>query len=154
LVKVIFDAGVASRLLNLIRTRDNTRSVDGPGLRWRKALRFGTFGRVEAGLPARIVKIRATRVTVRSPKQGSHMMKSSLRILLLVTAFDSLAQRVYVELVDAGHDLAVGVVRDANDMTAAVESFPPDVIVAPYLKSIIPESILAHVHLLDRTPRN
>ena len=81
-------------------------------------------------------------------------MKSSLRILLLVTAFDSLAQRVYVELVDAGHDLAVGVVRDANDMTAAVESFPPDVIVAPYLKSIIPESILAHVHLLDRTPRN
>ena len=68
-------------------------------------------------------------------------MKPSLRILLLVTAFNSLAQRVYVELVDAGHDLAVGVVRDANDMTAAVESFPPDVIVAPYLKSIIPESI-------------
>jgi hypothetical protein len=64
-----------------------------------------------------------------------------MRILLLVTAFNSLTQRVYVELADAGHDLAVGVVHDANDMAAAVESFPPDVIVAPYLKSVIPESI-------------
>jgi putative two-component system hydrogenase maturation factor HypX/HoxX len=64
-----------------------------------------------------------------------------MRILLLATAFNSLTQRVYVELADAGHDLAVGVVGDADDMVAAIESFPPDVIVAPYLKSVIPESI-------------
>jgi putative two-component system protein, hydrogenase maturation factor HypX/HoxX len=64
-----------------------------------------------------------------------------MRILLLVTDFNSLTQRVYVELADAGHDLAVGVARGASEMAAAVESFPPDVIVAPYLKSIIPESI-------------
>jgi putative two-component system protein, hydrogenase maturation factor HypX/HoxX len=64
-----------------------------------------------------------------------------MRILVLATGFNSLTQRGCVGLVDAGHDLAVNVVRDASDMAAAVESFPPDVIVAPYLKSVIPESI-------------
>jgi putative two-component system hydrogenase maturation factor HypX/HoxX len=64
-----------------------------------------------------------------------------MRILLFATAFNSLTQRVYVELADEGHDLAVSVVQGGNDMTAAVEEFPPDVIVAPYLKCAIPESI-------------
>jgi putative two-component system hydrogenase maturation factor HypX/HoxX len=64
-----------------------------------------------------------------------------MRILLLVTAFNSLTQRVYVELADEGHDLAVSVVRGGDDMTVAVEEFLSDVIVAPYLKSGIPESI-------------
>lgn len=64
-----------------------------------------------------------------------------MRILLLATAFNSLTQRVYVELADVGHDLGVSVVRDGDGMVAAVEAFLPDVIVAPYLKSAIPESI-------------
>lgn len=64
-----------------------------------------------------------------------------MRVLLFATAFNSLTQRVYVELADEGHDLAVSVVQGGNDMTAAVEEFLPDVIVAPYLKCAIPESI-------------
>lgn len=64
-----------------------------------------------------------------------------MRILLFATAFNSLTQRVYVELADDGHDLAVSVVQGGDDMTAAVKEFLPDVIVAPYLKCAIPESI-------------
>lgn len=64
-----------------------------------------------------------------------------MRILLLATAFNSLTQRVYVELTDIGHDLAVSLVQDGDDVAAAVEDFLPDVIIAPYLKCAIPESI-------------
>jgi putative two-component system hydrogenase maturation factor HypX/HoxX len=42
-----------------------------------------------------------------------------MRILLLATAFNSLTQRVYVELTDIGHDLAVSLVRDGDDVAAA-----------------------------------
>jgi formyl transferase-like protein len=66
---------------------------------------------------------------------------SIIRILLLATAFNSLTQRVYVELTDLGHDLAVSLVPDGDDVAAAVEDFLPDVIIAPYLKCAIPESI-------------
>jgi putative two-component system hydrogenase maturation factor HypX/HoxX len=66
---------------------------------------------------------------------------SIMRILLLATAFNSLTERVYVELSDIGHDLAVSLVRDGDDVAAAVEDFLPDVIIAPYLKCAIPESI-------------
>lgn len=72
-----------------------------------------------------------------------------MRILILATAFNSLTQRVYLELADASHDLAVSLVQNVNDMIAAVASFRPEVIVAPYLKSIIPESIWqAHTCLI------
>ncbi len=72
-----------------------------------------------------------------------------MRILLMATAFNSLTQRVYVELADVGHELAVSLVRDGDDMAAAVASFRPDVIVASYLKSVIPESIWrAHTCLI------
>lgn len=76
------------------------------------------------------------------PLVGTHLNGASLmRVLLFATAFNSLTQRVYVELADEGHDVAVSVVPGGDDMTAAVEEFLPDVIVAPYLKSAIPESI-------------
>jgi putative two-component system hydrogenase maturation factor HypX/HoxX len=64
-----------------------------------------------------------------------------MRILLLTHSFNSLTQRIYVELVDAGH--AVAVEFDVNDRVTeeAVGSWQPDLVVAPFLKRAIPESV-------------
>ena len=60
-----------------------------------------------------------------------------MRILLLTHSFNSLAQRLYLELAARGHELSVEF--DINDATTAeaVELFLPDVIVAPYLRRAI-----------------
>jgi putative two-component system hydrogenase maturation factor HypX/HoxX len=65
----------------------------------------------------------------------------AMRILLLTHAFNSLTQRLYVELVDAGHSVSVEL--DINDRVTeeAVALFRPDAILAPFLKRAIPESV-------------
>ncbi len=64
-----------------------------------------------------------------------------MRILLLVHSFNSLSQRVFVELDERGHEVSVEFdVNDANTIEA-VELFSPDVIIAPFLKRAIPEAI-------------
>lgn len=65
----------------------------------------------------------------------------SLRILLLCTAFNGLSQRVWCELRGQGHELEVLAGGDGEAMRAAVVRFAPDLIVAPMLKSAIPEDI-------------
>jgi len=64
-----------------------------------------------------------------------------MRILLLVHGFNSLSQRLFVELRDDGHDVTVEF--DINDGTLrkAVELFAPDVILAPFLKRAIPADV-------------
>ena len=64
-----------------------------------------------------------------------------MRILLLAHAFNGLTQRLYVELAARGHDLSVEF--DINDAvtTEAVEMFRPDLVLAPYLRRAIPESV-------------
>jgi len=64
-----------------------------------------------------------------------------MRILLLVHAFNSLSQGLYVALSDDGHELSVEF--DINDSVTceAVNLFGPDVILAPYLKRTIPPSV-------------
>jgi putative two-component system protein, hydrogenase maturation factor HypX/HoxX len=64
-----------------------------------------------------------------------------MRVLLLVHGFNSLSQRLFVELQADGHDVSVEF--DINDATLAeaVEMFAPDVILAPFLKRPIPERI-------------
>jgi putative two-component system hydrogenase maturation factor HypX/HoxX len=64
-----------------------------------------------------------------------------MRILLLVHAFNSLSQGLYVALSDDGHELSVEF--DINDSVTceAVSLFRPDVILAPYLKRAIPPSV-------------
>ncbi len=64
-----------------------------------------------------------------------------MRILLLTHAFNSLSQRLYAELVEHGHTLAVELdISDAVTEDAA-ERFRPDLIIAPYLKRAIPEAV-------------
>jgi len=64
-----------------------------------------------------------------------------MKILLLCHAFNSLTQRLFVELQAQGHDISVEF--DINDETSlqAVQLFQPELIIAPYLKRAIPESI-------------
>jgi len=64
-----------------------------------------------------------------------------LRILLLVHAFNSLSQRLHVELARDGHELSVEL--DIHDRVTceAVDLFRPDVILAPFLKRAIPSSV-------------
>ncbi|WP_222423810.1 enoyl-CoA hydratase-related protein [Lysobacter antibioticus] len=65
----------------------------------------------------------------------------SLRILFLCTAYNGLAQRAWAELSELGHQVAVQVAADAATMRAAVARERPQLIVAPMLKSAIPEDI-------------
>jgi putative two-component system hydrogenase maturation factor HypX/HoxX len=64
-----------------------------------------------------------------------------MRILFLTHAFNSLTQRLFVELNGQGHEVSVEF--DINDGVAAqaVDLFQPDLVIAPFLKRAIPESI-------------
>ena len=64
-----------------------------------------------------------------------------MRILLLTHSFNSLCQRLFVELEAAGHEISVEF--DINDAVTeeAVALFEPDCLVAPFLKRAIPESV-------------
>lgn len=64
-----------------------------------------------------------------------------MRILFLTHAFNSLSQRLFLELTERGHDVSIEF--DINDAVTAeaVELFAPGLIVAPFLKRAIPEHI-------------
>ena len=64
-----------------------------------------------------------------------------MRILFITHSFNSLSQRLYCELSERGH--LVSIEFDIADSVAeeAVALFKPDLIVAPYLRRAIPESI-------------
>lgn len=64
-----------------------------------------------------------------------------MRILLLAHSFNSLTQRLLVELRAAGHVLSVELDIADSVTLEAVALFAPDVIVAPFLKRAIPEAI-------------
>ena len=64
-----------------------------------------------------------------------------MRILFLTHAFNSLTQRLYVELTALGHEISIEF--DINDSVTveAVELFKPHLILAPYLRRAIPEVV-------------
>lgn len=64
-----------------------------------------------------------------------------MRILFLTHAFNSLTQRLYVELTRMGHEVSVEF--DINDAVTieAVDLFRPHLILAPYLRRAIPQAI-------------
>lgn len=64
-----------------------------------------------------------------------------MRILFLSTAHNSLSQRAFVELRDLGHDVYVQIASSNHVMEEAVKVYAPDLIIAPFLKKYIPESI-------------
>jgi len=64
-----------------------------------------------------------------------------MRILFLASAHNSLSQRLLIELTNAGHEIRVAVVATRQEMTDAVAQETPDLIIAPMLKSAIPEEV-------------
>jgi putative two-component system protein, hydrogenase maturation factor HypX/HoxX len=64
-----------------------------------------------------------------------------MQILFLVSAHNSLSQRAWVALTELGHDVAIAVVDSRSAMEAAVRVHAPELIVCPFLKTMIPESI-------------
>ena len=64
-----------------------------------------------------------------------------MRILFLTRSFNSLAQRLYVELVALGHEISLEFdIADAVTIEA-VALFRPDLVIAPFLKRAIPEAV-------------
>lgn len=64
-----------------------------------------------------------------------------MRILLLAHSFNSLTQRLWVELGDLGHDVTCEF--DVNDSVCveAIQLAKPDIVIAPFLKRAIPETV-------------
>jgi len=71
-----------------------------------------------------------------------------MRILLLTHAFNSLAQRLFVDLRAAGHDVTVEL--DINEAVTreAVSLAAPDLVIAPFLKRAIAEAVWRSVPCL------
>jgi putative two-component system protein, hydrogenase maturation factor HypX/HoxX len=68
-----------------------------------------------------------------------------MRILFLTHGFNSLTQRLYVELTALGHDISVEFDIIDSVTVEAVELFRPDLIVAPYLRRAIPEEVWSRI---------
>jgi len=64
-----------------------------------------------------------------------------VRVLFLVHSFNSLTQRLFVALRDAGHEVSVEFDVNPETTIGAVELYRPDLIVAPFLKRAIPEPV-------------
>ncbi|MEU0315868.1 enoyl-CoA hydratase-related protein [Nocardioides sp. NPDC006273] len=66
-----------------------------------------------------------------------------MRILLLVSAYNGLTQRVWCDLKEAGHDVGVllAPVHDDPSLVAAVDAIEPDLILCPFLKHRVPEQV-------------
>ena len=66
-----------------------------------------------------------------------------MKILLICHSFNSLTQRLHVELRERGHRVSVELdVNDANTREA-VDLFEPDLVIAPFLKRAISPDVLA-----------
>ncbi|WFB06357.1 enoyl-CoA hydratase-related protein [Streptomyces sp. LX-29] len=64
-------------------------------------------------------------------------------ILLLASAFNSLTQRVFAELSDRGHRVAVELALGEESVREALHRHVPDLVVAPMLTTAIPEDVCA-----------
>jgi len=69
------------------------------------------------------------------------MLAAAMRILFLTHSFNSLSQRLFVELRRLGHEISIEF--DINDRVTeeAVALCRPDLVIAPFLKRAIPESV-------------
>jgi len=64
-----------------------------------------------------------------------------MRILLLASAYNSMSQRVHVELADRGHEVSVELAIGEEFMREGVRRYDPDLVIAPMLTTAIPSDI-------------
>jgi putative two-component system protein, hydrogenase maturation factor HypX/HoxX len=82
-----------------------------------------------------------------NPLRGAASIRPAARtqrVLFLVSAHNSLSQRAQIALTELGHEVSVAVVSSPAEMEAAVAGNRPELIVCPFLKRLIPESIWAN----------
>ncbi|MEU9233828.1 hydrogenase maturation protein [Streptomyces subrutilus] len=66
-----------------------------------------------------------------------------MHVLLVASAFNSLTQRVHAELRDHGHSVAVELALPHVPLAAAVHRHRPDLVIAPMLRTALPEEVWA-----------
>ena len=71
-----------------------------------------------------------------------------MRILLLAHSFNSLTQRVHVELAELGHDVSVELDVHDDLTRQGIALFAPELVIATFLKRAIPEDIWRAVRCL------
>ncbi|MCW2869189.1 hydrogenase maturation protein [Actinacidiphila oryziradicis] len=72
-----------------------------------------------------------------------------MRILLVASAFNSLTQRIQADLSDRGHTPALALATEDEVVRAAVRRYAPELIVAPMLRTALPEDVWsAHTCLI------
>ena len=64
-----------------------------------------------------------------------------MRVLLLVTAFNGLTQRVYEQLKFRKHEVRVLFAGHSDEIRSVISDFSPDIILCPFLKQRIAEEI-------------
>jgi len=64
-----------------------------------------------------------------------------MKLLLLVTAFNSQTQAVYTRLQDKGHEVAVCFAINEVQMLEEIEDYEPEMILCPFLKAYLPSNI-------------
>jgi putative two-component system hydrogenase maturation factor HypX/HoxX len=64
-----------------------------------------------------------------------------MRILLIVSAYNSLTQRVHAELADRGHEVSVELALGDEVMRDGIRRYDPDLVIAPMLTTAIPADI-------------
>jgi putative two-component system protein, hydrogenase maturation factor HypX/HoxX len=67
-----------------------------------------------------------------------------MKILLLSSAYNGMTQRVHVELLQRGHTVSIEVAINEHTMLEGVQLFQPDIIICPFLRHRVPESIWRH----------
>src|SRR5262249_10865156 len=73
---------------------------------------------------------------------------TDLRILFITTAHNSLSQRLSIELTRLGHTIGLCVGGTPDGMLREVNRQRPDLVVAPMLKTAIPEQVWRHYRCL------
>ncbi len=71
-----------------------------------------------------------------------------MRILLLSHSFNSLTQRLHVELRECGHEVSVELDIHPDVTRESVALYRPDLVIAPFLKRAIPEDVWRSVRCL------
>lgn len=64
-----------------------------------------------------------------------------MRILFIASSHNGLSQRLQCELEDDGHFIEIAIFQSANQIVEIVEHCSPDLILAPFLKSPIPDTV-------------
>ncbi len=71
-----------------------------------------------------------------------------MKVLFITTAFNGMSQRLWIELDKLNHDVHVIIPINANQLISDTERYNPDLIIAPYLTSKIPEKIYSNFKCL------